>query len=222
MLGKAILWRSRNFAVCSDFASGSMSSSDTPAIATSAPNASSIARRSGISATHGMHHIAHTFSTRTFAAGGNTDAIFTGSFTLRRSAPKTGSVSRTLRNEAANGAYFGIGTVHLHFDRAVRAILLRRLRVIAEQVLRAQILLDGFVRSGELFGIADQIHDAARLRRERAHLSRSAERAGAKSESDSDEVQRDSRRASVREHVVVRSEERRVGKECRSRWSPYD
>ena len=26
---------------------------------------------------------------------------------------------------------------------------------------------------------------------------------------------------STTEHVVVRSEERRVGKECRSRWSPY-
>src|SRR3712207_1744586 len=28
-------------------------------------------------------------------------------------------------------------------------------------------------------------------------------------------------RASEREQVVSRSEERRVGKECRSRWSPY-
>src|SRR3712207_7216286 len=27
--------------------------------------------------------------------------------------------------------------------------------------------------------------------------------------------------APVREHLAARSEERRVGKECRSRWSPY-
>src|SRR3712207_2788706 len=28
-------------------------------------------------------------------------------------------------------------------------------------------------------------------------------------------------RAEKHQHVVIRSEERRVGKECRSRWSPY-
>src|SRR5437879_9409581 len=29
-------------------------------------------------------------------------------------------------------------------------------------------------------------------------------------------------RPAVREELLLRSEERRVGKECRSRWSPYD
>src|SRR5690349_20825600 len=146
MLGKAIFCRSRNCVVFADCASGSMSSSDTPTMATSLPNASSIAFRSGISATHGTHHIAHTFSTRTFAAAGNAAAIFAGSFIGRRSAANEASAKQTLRprlrNEAANRADFGIGDVHLHFDGAIGAVVLRALRVIREEVLRAQILLD--------------------------------------------------------------------------------
>src|SRR6187200_53936 len=133
MFGKAIFSRSRNCLVCWDCASGSMSSSVTPTMATSLPNASSIAFRSGISATHGTHHIAHTFSTRTFAAAGKTAAICDGCFIGRRSAANEDSAQNALRNEAANGADFGIGTIHLHFDRAIRAIVLRALRVIAEQ-----------------------------------------------------------------------------------------
>ena len=35
-------------------------------------------------------------------------------------------------------------------------------------------------------------------------------------------MQQDRKRAdAVWEHILDRSEERRVGKECRSRWSPY-
>src|SRR6188508_3354468 len=98
-----------------------MSSSVTPAMATSAPNASSMARRSGISATQGTHHMAHTFTTRTFAAAGNTDAIFAGSLMTRRSAADAVS-ARKLRDKTANRADFGIGTVHLHFDPAIGAV----------------------------------------------------------------------------------------------------
>src|SRR5688500_2737347 len=181
-----------------------MSSSVTPAMASSRPNASSMARRSGISATHGTHHIAQTFSTRTFAADGNTDAIFAGSFTCRRSAASKGTATSALRNEAANRADFGIGAVHLHFDRTVGAILLGRLGVIAEQVLRAQILFDCLVRGTELFGIANHVRHAAGLRGQRAHLARSAERSRSESEADPDEVQRHARRTRVREHVLVR------------------
>src|SRR5688500_17872006 len=99
-----------------------MSSSDRPRIATSEPNTSSMARRSGISATQGAHHVAQRLSTRTFAFAGKAFATAAGSFTARTSAPKSGSA--TLRNEAANSPYFRIGAIHLHFDRAVLLVLL--------------------------------------------------------------------------------------------------
>src|ERR1051326_9541567 len=35
------------------------------------------------------------------------------------------------------------------------------------------------------------------------------------------EVCREVRRAGLQTPIILRSEERRVGKECRSRWSPY-
>src|SRR5687767_14544918 len=114
-----------------------MSSSDTPAMAKSLPNASSTARRSAISATQGAHHVAHTFTRRTFAAAGKTFAICDGSFIGRRSAAN----AAPLRDKAANSANTRIGSVYLHFDRAVGLIVLRGLGVIAEQILRAEILL---------------------------------------------------------------------------------
>src|SRR3712207_195177 len=167
-----------------------MSSSETPTMASSLPNAASTARRSAISATQGAHHVAHTFTRRTLAAAGNTFAICAGSFAGRTSAA---SASRDI---AANSTNLRIGPVHLHFDAAIRLILLRRFGVIAEQILRAEVLLQLRVRGVELLGAADDVGHAARLRGQRLH-GVVAER-----EADADEVERHARRARVHEHVV--------------------
>src|ERR1041385_7968027 len=71
-----------------------MSSIDTPANATSAPNAALIARSSGISATHGTHHVAQMLTMRSLAVRGKTSLIFAGSLTSTSTAAEAVAASR--------------------------------------------------------------------------------------------------------------------------------
>src|SRR5688572_9250158 len=169
MFGKAIFCLSRNADTGLEVVPGIMSSSETPTSITSGPKVSSIARRSGISATHGAHQVAQTLITRSFAVFGNTLAIFAGSLSGRRSAPSAGSASSALRDKAANRADSRIGFVYLHFNGSVRRVVLRALGSIGQKVLRPEIGFELPVRLVELIDAANDVGDATCLRRKGFH-----------------------------------------------------
>src|SRR5687767_5241112 len=184
MFGKAIFCLSRNADTGLEVVPGIMSSSETPTSITSGPKVSSIARRSGISATHGAHQVAQTLITRSFAVFENTAAIFAGSLSGRRSAPNAGSASSALRDKAANRADSRIGFVHLHFDRSVSGVVLGALGSVRQQILRAKIGFELLVGLAQLVHVADDVRHAPRLRGQRLHPARSAQVSEAEADAD--------------------------------------
>src|SRR5438105_646543 len=104
-----------------------MSSADTPTSATSGPNAAATARSSGISATHGTHHVAQMLTTRSFAEEGKTSLIFAGSLTSRRFAAeavlaiasKSGRMALFIRRFAPGGGGEGPSPRFVSVDMAL-------------------------------------------------------------------------------------------------------
>src|SRR5438105_4415911 len=127
-----------------------MSSRETPTTDTRGPNVAPIARRSAISSTHGTHHVAHTFMTRTDAAGANAAAIAAGS---RTSTSSAAAAAAALRKIAANGTNSRIGSFHFHFNGAVPLVVLRALAVVGEKVLRSEVLFELGVRLLQPFDV---------------------------------------------------------------------
>src|SRR5687768_6604403 len=135
------------------------------------------------------------------AAFGNSERSRAGSVKSGSSAATADAAMKTLRNEAANRPDFGILSIDLHFYGSVPRIVTGALRVIAEQVLRAQVLFELRIRQLQLFRVADEVRDSACLRGESLHLRCAAD--VAESQSDADEVKRHARGPRVHQHVVV-------------------
>src|SRR5258705_13708576 len=101
-----------------------------PTSDTCVPKVLLIVRRSFISSTHGTHHVAHTFMTRTGALAEKESAIFSGSLSSTRFAAP--AAVATLRQKAANGTNARIGSVHLHFQCSVLLVGLHALCVVRD------------------------------------------------------------------------------------------
>src|SRR5215212_9393425 len=129
-----------------------MSSSETPARATSAPNVSSMARRSGISATQGMHHVAQTLRTRSFAAGGKTALIRAGCFTSRRSAASAGRAAARQRKTARRRVTW-VRITRMHVAAFIGASRSGKTTLIAE-------LIGRYVAAGLRVGAIKHTHHA--------------------------------------------------------------
>src|SRR4029077_10832147 len=201
MFGNAIRWRSRNpttFFLLTARSPGIMSSRETPTTDTRDPNVAPIARRSAISSTHGTHHVAQTFITRTDAAGENAAAIAVGS---RTSTSCAAPAAVALRKIAANCTNSRIGSVHFHFNGAVPLVVLHALAVVREKVLGSEVLFELGVCLGQALDVLDEVDDATGLVRQRFHLCGPDEITDA--QSNADEVERHARRSCVGEHLVV-------------------
>src|SRR5205085_120055 len=115
--------------------------------------------------------------------------------------PASGAKDLALRDIPPYRPHHRPRPVDLHLDRAVAAVLLRRLRLVGEVVLRAQLLLELRVGLAELLLAVDEIRRAAGLRGERLHDPAAAQPRDL-ADADADEVQRHAGGARVREHVL--------------------